>query len=265
MVIRLLLLFSFWPPILQAQVLNIDRENKDDSIFRRWDIAIGLSLSSDKQKSNLLESSSNVETILNLRSKYFVASVLKNELSYNGPTEIQNEGLVHFRFRDRDTRASSCEVYLQSLWNGQWGLAYRNSINAGYRKRLLERKGYDFYMSLGVLLESERWNWNGVSPALLPPVIKDVFSTQWRINHQTKFSYRASEWVDFSLISYLQPSVTPSKMIPRWVVDANTYIKAGEKINVVLHWDHILDKNVIVPIDKFFYGFSVGVQHSNRK
>lgn len=265
MVIRLLLTFSFWPLLLQAQVLNIDRENKDDSAVRKWDLAIGVSLSSDKQKSNLLESNSNVEAVLNFQSKYFIAGIIRNDLSYNGPTEIQNEGLFHFRLRDRDARASSFEMYLQSMWNGQWGLAHRHSLNAGYRKRLIEKKGYDCYMSLGLLLEKERWNWNGVRPALLPSIVKDVLSAQWRLNHQTKFSYKANQWVDFSLISYLQPSITSGKMTPRWVVDANTYIKAGEKVNVVFHWDHILDNNIAVPIDKFFYGFSIGVQYSNRR
>jgi len=103
-----------------AQVLNIDREKREDSVLKTWDLAVGLSLSSDKQKRNLLESNTNLEFVRNLPSRYFVAGLLRNDLEYNGPTQIQNEGLVHFRFRDRDTRKYSPELFIQSIWNRQW-------------------------------------------------------------------------------------------------------------------------------------------------
>ena len=139
--LRYLILLLLICSVVNAQVLNIDREQKEDSSIRKWNLSVGISLSSDKQKSNLFESSSNLETVLNLHSRYFLAAVFRNDLSYNGPAQIQNEGLFHIRFRDRDTRKSSIELFMQSMWNGQWGLLYRNSIGIGYRQRVIEKEG----------------------------------------------------------------------------------------------------------------------------
>jgi len=244
-----------------AQVLNIDREKREDSLLKTWDIAVGLSLSSDKQKRNLLESNTSLEFVRNLPSRYFVAGILRNDLEYNGPTQIQNEGLVHFRFRDRDTRKYSPELFIQSIWNGQWGLEYRHYVGASIRARLLEKKGLDLYTGLGLLQEWERWNWSGVRPELQPSVQSKIFINRWRVNQYFKLSARAGEWVDFSAISYFQPGISSGNILPRWYVDANVYFKAGEKFSLVLHWDHILDSHLAVPIDQFFYGFSFGVQY----
>jgi hypothetical protein len=136
-----------------AQILNLDRESKEDSILKKYDLAIGLSLSSDKQKRNLLESSVNMEFARNLPTNYSLIGLFRNDLEYNGPTQIQNEGLVHFRYRDRDTRKNSVEIFLQSIWNGQWGLEYRHSGGALYRIRLIEKTaliciwGWGYFMN----------------------------------------------------------------------------------------------------------------------
>ncbi|MFN6260055.1 MAG: hypothetical protein ACK4ZG_03635 [Bacteroidota bacterium] len=256
-----LVLFFFLPTIICAQVLNIDRERREDSLLKTWDLAVGLSLSSDKQKRNLLESNTNLEFVRNLPSRYFVAGLLRNDLEYNGPTQIQNEGLVHFRFRDRDTRKYSPELFIQSIWNGQWGLEYRQYVGASTRACLLEKKGLDLYAGLGLLHEWERWNWSGVRPELQPSVQSKIFVNRWRVNQYFKLSARAGEWVDLSAISYFQPGISSGNILPRWYVDANVYFKAGEKFSLVLHWDHILDLHLAVPIDQFFYGFSFGVQY----
>jgi hypothetical protein len=258
----ILLLLGFFS--VNGQVLNIDREHRDDSLLHKWDYALGASLSSDKQKRNLLESSVNVEVARNLSSKYSLIGIVRNELEYNGPTQIQNEGLVHFRYRDRDTRKNSLEIFLQSIWNGQWGLEYRHSGGALYRIRLIEKRGIDMYMGLGLFHEWEQWNWSGVRPELVPAVATNIYNQSWRLNQYLKFSAQASKWVDFSLISYLQPGFAESTS-PRWYLDGNTYFKAGEKFSLVLHWDHIIDKQVAVPISNFFYGFSFGIQYGRRE
>ena len=182
--LRYLILLLLICSVVNAQVLNIDREQKEDSSIRKWNLSVGISLSSDKQKSNLFESSSNLETVLNLHSRYFLAAVFRNDLSYNGPAQIQNEGLFHIRFRDRDTRKSSIELFMQSMWNGQWGLLYRNSIGIGYRQRVIEKEGLDCYMGFGIISDDERWNWNGVRSTLVPIEPKEINANHIRANQQ---------------------------------------------------------------------------------
>lgn len=262
MQMRLLVFYLLFIPFLvPAQVLNIDREKLEDSAVKKWEFVIGASLSSDKQKRNLFESSTNFEFVRMFPSHYFIAGMVRNDLEYNGPTQIQNEGLVHLRYRDRDSRKVSPEIFAHSMWNGQWGLLHRFSLGANYRIRMLEKNGLDLYTGFGLFHEWDSWNWTGVRESLQPPVLRNVNIARWRLNHYLKLSARTSDWVDFSVISYLQPGFENASILSRWYIDANTYFKAGEKFSLLLHWDHILDSKPAVPIDHFFYGFSVGLQY----
>ena len=57
-IIASLLLFT---SVVQAQVLNVDRQNVSDSIFRKNLFTARLNFVSDKQSRNLLEANGDVE------------------------------------------------------------------------------------------------------------------------------------------------------------------------------------------------------------
>jgi hypothetical protein len=239
----------FTSAYIQAQVVNVDREVSDDSIIKKWQVTVAGALSSDKQKKNLLEANFNNEAIRNLRSKYMLFLIVRSDLVFNGSDLIQNEGMVHLRYRDKDTRKTSPEFFSQYQWNGIWNMKYRILAGANIRERIIEKNGIDLYAGTGIFREWEGWGEKAESKRKL-----------WRWNNYVKASYKLSSKVDITGVSYLQFPMNSEFGKPRWYMEANAFINAGKHINIVFHWDHILDVNTVLPIDHFFYSFSTGVQ-----
>lgn len=255
------LLFTF-PLSLHSQILNIDREGRDDSTFKSWMINGSFSLSSDKQKNNVLDVSTNIELNKNLRNNYSFIGIVRNDAVYYGKSSIQNEGQMQLRFRDLDKRKYSYEGYLQYQWNGAWGMEYRYVVGSNFRMKFFEEKKSDLYIGLGVFREWERWNWTGVNKVTIPDNPPLVNVDIYRLNTYSKYSIKLTDQVDISAISYIQLPLNQRFLYPRWYFESNLYFQATKHLNFIIHWDHIFDSNRYVPIDKFYYTFSTGIQLS---
>lgn len=254
------ILFFFQTLCLKSQILNIDREGTDDSTFKKWALIGSLSLSSDKQKNNVLNISSNIELDRNFKNNYSIIAVAKNDAVFNGKATIQNEGQMQLRFRDLDKRKISVEAFIQYQWNGAWGMEYRNLLGSNIRLKFFEKKKSDLYIGTGLFHEWERWNWSGVKNLPEPDNLPTVLSSILRLNSYAKYSVKLSDRVDISAISYLQFPLYGRFTDPRWYFETNLYIEAGKHLNFILHWDHIYDDRRLVPIDNFYYTFSTGIQ-----
>ena len=255
-----LLFFILLTPAINAQVLNVDRELTHDSTRKNYDITANIFLSSDKQKNNLIDFSTNLEYDLYLKNKYVILAFFRNDAVFNGTQMIQNEGLSHLKYRDNDHRSVSCELFAQHQWNGAWGMKFRFLSGANLRLKFIEKDNLDIYGALGTFYEIEKWNWNGVNKNLVPQNASDIQRDIFRLNSYIKLSRKLTHHIDISAISYLQFPLNAFFSHPRWFVDANMYIAATDKLSLVLHWDHILDSYWVVPVDNFFYTFSMGLQ-----
>ncbi len=245
---------------VKSQVLNIDREFAPDSARKNYDLITNFFLSSDKQKNNLIDISGNIEYDRFLKNKYVLLALFRSDAVFNGDEMIQNEGMAHIRYRDNDHRKFSPEFFVQYHWNGAWGMEYRNLYGANLRLKIIEKEKGDIYTGIGGFYELERWNWNGVKAEFLPETTPDIQRDLWRINTFLKASGKLSKNMDVSTTSYLQFPVNGQFLQPRWYMEANMFITASDKIEFVLHWDHIRDLYLVVPIDDFYYTFSMGIQ-----
>jgi hypothetical protein len=255
-----IILIGLIPFFSCAQILNIDRAVIDDTVFHKFAFVSSLSISSDKQKKNVLDLGSNIEVDRFFKNNYVLLGIIRNDAVFSGKTAIQNEGQFHLRFRDMDKRKYSLEEFVQYQWNGAWGLEYRNLAGVNFRMKFLEKRKADLYAALGVFHEWEKWNWNGVKDQDVPVNATDRFSTKFRFNNYFKYSVKLSDIVDVSAITYVQFPLSGKFFQPRWYVDANLYLAASKHINFVVHWDHISDRARVVPIDDFYYSFSTGIQ-----
>lgn len=244
----------------RAQVLNVDREFTEDSLRKNYDLAANIFLSSDKQKNNLLDISTSIEYDNYLKNKYIILALFRNDAVFNGSQMIQNEGLSHIRYRDNDHRNFSPEFYGQYQWNGAWGMEYRYLVGSNLRIKIIDQQEGDIYAGVGTFYEVERWNWQGVKAELVPANPNDIQRDMFRLNSYLKVSRKLTKNIDLSAMSYLQFPLQGDFLQPRWYMDANMYITASNKLEFVLHWDHIRDLNRVVPIDDFFYSFSMGLQ-----
>jgi hypothetical protein len=243
-----------------AQILNVDRELTEDSSRNKFDLVGGLFVSSDKQKRNVIDLSSRIEGDLFFKNKYMLLGLFQNDAVFSGRQTIQNEGMVHVRYRDMDTRKISPEYFIQYQWNGAWGMEYRNIAGVNMRLKLFDISGLDLYTGHGLFGEQERWNWKGVKPENLPANQSKQTRSMFRFNNYIKLSARISENADLSTISYWQFPMEGRFFQPRWFLESNLTIKAGEHFSFLIHWDHIRDKNRLVPIESFYYSVSTGIQ-----
>ena len=243
-----------------GQVVNVDREIAADTPPHTWEGNLNMGFSSDKQRRNVLDVSTHTECYRYLKSNYALIGLFQNDAVFLGREAIQNEGMLHLRFRDYDSRRFSPEFFTQYQWNGAWGMEYRKLLGGNLRIQVFDKTGSDLYLSTGVFGEWERWNWSGVKkPLTSPPPIR-VDRRMLRLNQYVKYARKANEYLDISLISYMQFPLSGGFLKPRWYVDANAYLKATRKLSFVFHWDHVLDWNTPVQIDRLYYGFSTGLQ-----
>jgi hypothetical protein len=243
-----------------GQVVNVDREVSSDTTSGKWAGNLNLSASADKQRRNVLDVSTRTECYRYLKSNYALIGLFQNDAVLLGRDAIQNEGMLHLRFRDKDSRRFSPEFFTQYQWNGGWGMEFRRLFGGNLRMKVFDKAGSDLYLSTGVFGEWERWNWSGVKQTIPTPPPSRVERRMLRWNQYVKYARKASEYLDISLISYLQFPLSGGFLRPRWYVDANAYLKATRKLSIVFHWDHVVDWNTPVPIDRIYYGFSTGVQ-----
>jgi hypothetical protein len=243
-----------------AQVLNIDREIKDDSSSKPYEFSANLNFSSNKQRKSLIDGSNTLELVRNYKNRYALISLLRTDFTFIGGQSLQNKGTFHLRYRDRDQRKYSAELFLQNQWNGIWGMEYRFLAGVNFRMRLQEKDGKDLYLGTGIFSEMERWNWSGVETTQVPPNPKDVYRHWYRLNQYLKYSTQLGPQADMTMTSYLQFPLNGYFLQPRWYLEWNTFVHLGKHASLMIHWDHNLDAETALPISSFYYNFSTGLQ-----
>lgn len=255
----LLFLLLFYVEV-SSQILNVDREASNDTVFKKWISVADISFSSDKVKKNLLDVSSKIETNRFFKNNYLLVGSASNDITLNGNDVIQNEGNIQLKYRDNDKHNWSNESYVQYQWNGALGMEYRNVIGSNVRKKLFDKSKIDLYSGLGVFFENEQWNFSGTEnydPILNAGVLKRQLL---RLNNYWKMAYKINDNLDVAAISYFQFPLNEDFDNLRWFLDLNANIKITKNAGFVIHWDHTYDDYRLVPISNFYYSLNFGIQ-----
>ena len=245
---------------INAQILNVDRENGQDSTKKKFLASFTASFSSDKQKSKFIEFSNSAEFDYFLKNNYFLILLNQTDIAFNGKSTIENNGFIQLRFRDNDTRLIAPDAYAQFQWNGIWGLESRSLSGINIRINCLEKKKSDLYASLGLFYEMEQWNTNLSSYAYKTELNSFVNREMFRLNTVVKFALKLGKKIDFAGVSYLQFPLNSNFLKPRWVFDSNLYFEVSKNLNFVVHYDFNYDDYRPLPIDQFYYSLNLGIQ-----
>lgn len=257
---KILTLFVFISLWAHAQVLNVDRENGQDSTKKQFLASFAGSFSSDKQKNKFVEFSNSTELDYILKNHYFFVLLNQTDIAFNGKNAIENNGFIQLRFRDNDTRFIAPDAYAQFQWNGIWGLESRSLAGLNARINCLEKKKSDLYFSIGAFYEMERWNPQLSSYAFKTDNLSFVYREMLRLNTVTKFAFKIGKKIDFAGISYIQFPLNNNFLKPRWVFDSNLYFEFSKNLNFLIHYDFNYDDYRPLPIDPFYYSLNFGVQ-----
>lgn len=258
--VRIIILFSFLSSFLNGQVLNIDRENGTDTIFKKFKFATFFSFSSDKQKNNLIDFFNQSEFDYFDKNNRVLIFLNQIETSFSGLTALENNGYFQIRFRDNDSRKIYPDYFSQFQWNGIQGLESRFLLGCNLRYRLLEKKSSDLYLSSGVFYEDEKWN-----PFLsefafnIDNSLGIVNRKLIRFNLASKFAFKISKRIDFTGVSFFQFPINSFFDKPRWFFDSNLFYEVNQVVSLELHYDHNFDTYRPLPIDKYYYNLTLGV------
>lgn len=240
---------------LGAQILNIDRNITVDSLHpHRPRGLIGLSFSADKQRRNLIDASALADFSAYLPQRLVSVLVVKTDATWNGRDVIQNSGYLHLRIRDNDTRKLFPEAFGQYQWNGALGMQRRILAGGNLRWRAIHKPDNDLFVALGLMHESEVWDYRGVKNAAafagLPPVRREVP----RINQYVKWGWKISPRLDFVLSNFVQ--ARPDRLLqPRIATQAAFHIKVLKSLGLSANYESMYDLAPVVPIDKYYYSF----------
>ncbi len=243
-----------------GQILNVDRENNEDSIKKKVKGILAFNFSSDKQKSNLLEFQNKNELDFFLNKDHVIIVLSQVDYSFNGAKNLENNGFLMARFRDNDTRVIYPDLFYQYQWNGVLGMQNRNVAGMNIRINCMEKKKSDLYTSIGVFYEAERWNPFLSTFSYFNDSLQIVNRNMFRLNTMLKTAFKIGKSIDFSAVSYVQFPLNKRFNSPRWFFDSNLIFESSKHLSFVIHYDHNLDFFRPLPIDTYYYNLSMGIQ-----
>lgn len=261
---KILLSFILTFPVIHfSQILNVDRENGQDTIKKKLAFSSVISFSIDKQKNNLLETSNNSELDVFTKKDRIWILLAHTDASFNGTKTLENNGYFQTRFRDNDTRKVAADFFLQYQWNGILGLQNRGLGGVNARFRLFEKKANDMYLSTGLFYEVEKWNPELSSFGFDKTDLEVVHRQIPRLNIAFKTAHQFKKGIDISASSFVQFPMNQNFtnfLNPRWFFDVNLFFKINKHLHFNIHYNHNLDNYRPFPIDDYYYSLIFGLQ-----
>ena len=262
--ITLILIICCLAQTVFGQVLNIDRENGQDTVFHRNLFSLNFGLSLDKQKLDLIEFSSQMENDFFFKKNSLVWIVLaQTDASFNGGSVLENNGYFQTRLRDNDQRRVYPDYYIQYQWNGVWGLQNRGLAGCNARFKFWDDKTDDLFISAGAFYEYEKWNTTTPGYGFQSSSDTIVFRAIPRLNFGAKTAFKVAKGIDFAAKSFLQFPMNDAFdhfNNPRWSLHCNLNFEINKHLSMALQYDQNIDYYRPLPIDVFFYNLNVGFQ-----
>lgn len=249
----------FFTAKANGQILNIDRENGQDSILKKVNGSFTFGFSSDKQRKSIVDISNTSELDIYLKKNRVFIFLSQTELTLNGKSILENNGFFQVRVRDNDTRKFYPDAFTQVQWNGVQGMERRALVGCNLRMRWMENKTSDLYTSAGIFYESEMWNPFLAAFSFSNQALTKVNRNLFRLNLAAKFALKLTDHIDFSGSTFIQPPLNQYFSSPRWFFDSNFNFEVNKHLNVVLHYDHNFDTYRPLPIDNYYYTVTTGM------
>ncbi len=253
------LAFILFTNYFYSQILTIDRENGQDSIFKPVKASLQFNFSSDKQQKNIIDFNNKIELDFFDKKNHVLILLTQSDFAFNGANTLERNGTIQLRLRDNDTRIIYPELVSQYQWNGVLGLEYRSVNGVNIRINCLEKKVSDLYVSVGTFYENERWN-PRISSFSFSKDVVTVNRSFFRLNTVAKFAFKIAKGIDFSGVSYLQFPLNSNFGKPRWFFDSNFNFEVNKHLGFLIQYEHNYDSYRALPIDNYYYNLSLGLQ-----
>lgn len=248
---------------LNSQILNVDRENGQDTIVRKHLFSWNSSFAIDKQQNNLIELANAIEYDNFFKNDLVWIVFLNSEASLNGQTILENNGYFQTRLRDNDKKRVAPDYYVQYQWNGVWGLQNRALAGCNARFKFWDDKTDDLFISAGAFYEYEKWNTTTPGYGFQSSSDTIVFRAIPRLNFGAKTAFKVAKGIGFAAKSFLQFPMNDAFdhfNNPRWSFHCNLNFEINKHLSMAMQYDQNIDYYRPLPIDVFFYNLNLGFQ-----
>ncbi len=246
-----LLFVNLFSSSLRSQILNIDKTDTSDYIRRsKISLSFNTGLEIDKQKTTLYDATNTAESMWQQYKELFILAA-SYRFTYNGPADILNAGYVHLRYRHNYKNKIQPEPFFQYQWDSERGIIYR--ILAGVNARYNFWKGdrFNFNAGMGLMHETEKWNYNAVDSSKIPVNIMPIIRNLVKINSYLRFDWKPNSSNDVTFNIFFQ--TRPDRFKPRIAPHVQWDIKAGKHLAFSISFTGLYDTAPVVPIEKFYY------------
>src|SRR5581483_7415960 len=233
---------------LKAQILNIDKTDTSSYTHTTKVAFSGSSgLEIDKQKATLYDATNTAEIMVQHYKELFIASA-SYRFTYNGPDDILNAGYVHVRYRHNYKNILQPEPFAQYQWDNKRGILYRalSGINARYN--ITRGDKVDFNCGLGLMYETEKWDYTAVDSEKIPVNAAPYIIKEWvKINTYLRLNWKPNNNNDIVFNVFLQ--TVPNRFKPRIAPHAQWTIQAGKHVGFMIAFTGLYDTAPVVPIE----------------
>lgn len=248
------MLYWFLPLTGHSQILNIDKTDTADYTSKtHTSLQLSTGLEVDKQQHTLWDATNTAELLVQ-KKKEMILVAGSYRFTYNGPDDILNAGFIHIRHRHNYRNKFQPETFLQYQWDNKRGLEQRALMGINIRYNIWRNDVWELNAGLGLMYESERWNYAAVDSVKIPPNAIPISNHLIKVNSYIRLNWKTSANSDISANLFIQTK--PDSFTPRIAPGFIWNIQAGKHIGFSLNFSGIYDQSPVVPIHPFYYSFS---------
>jgi hypothetical protein len=242
------------PNLISAQIISIDKSDTADYIKKsqlNFNFSTGLEV--DKQQYTLYDATNIAEMMLQ-KNKDLLLVAASYRFTYNGPDDILNAGYFHLRYRSHYKDKFQPEPFIQYQWDNKRGIEYRAIAGANIRYNIWKGDRLEFNAGLGLMYESERWNYEGVDTNKIIPNKTPITNNYIKLNSYVRIDWKPNSNNDFAINVYFQ--TRPDSFHPRIAPHIQWNINAGKHLGFSISYSGMYDESPVVPIHNFYFSLS---------
>lgn len=214
------------------------------------------SFSSQSQKEIVNQLTARAELAIRLKNNNIFTLANNLQIITNGGQTILSGGYLFTRFRKNITRSLYPEYYIQYQWLEARGLEQKWALTANYRKRIYRDENLNLATAAGILLEYEKWNFEGVKTENLPLNTNPISVFNPRFNWYFSYEQKIGEqfFINSGLYYFVKPNF--NNAMPRIGAHARFGYKITKNLRYNLNLRTMYEYQPVVPVNNWWYNFN---------
>jgi hypothetical protein len=214
------------------------------------------SFSSQTQKEVVNQFAARAELVTRLKNNNILTFANNFQVLTNGGQTVLSGGYLFARFRKNIIRSLYPEYYAQFQWLESRGLESKFALTANLRQRIYRDDIMTLATAAGVLLEYEKWNFDGVKTQDLPINTNPITTYSPRFNWYLSYENRITENIHINTAIYYFLRLSFAESLPRLGMHCRLDFKINSHLTYNLNLKTMYEYQPIVPVNNLWYNIN---------